>query len=192
MMTPLVLRGRCACGRAEYAVHAAQLDAAVCYCATCRRSSGGAGMAWLTADRATLRVNGALQAWRSSDHASRQFCPHCATQLFCLEDDAPQELKVAAGTLDVHQEGLSYTVLARRNHFGFALGSLEALDAGRKTITLSEILDTEGGVIVPRRTVSFTWLVLALGSGSNAFGTPGIEHAYLLENVQDAQRFHGH
>jgi PAS domain S-box-containing protein len=100
MMSPLVLRGRCACGRAEYAVHAAQLDAAVCYCATCRRSSGGAGMAWLTADRATLRVNGELQTWRSSDHASRQFCPHCATQLFCLEDDAPPEIKVAAGTLD--------------------------------------------------------------------------------------------
>ena len=38
--------------------------------------------------------------------------------------------------------------------------------------------------------MSWTRLVLALGSGSNAFGTPGIEHAYLLENVQDAQRFH--
>jgi len=98
--------------------------------------------------------------------------------------------EVAAGTLDAHQEGLSYTVLARRNHFGFAIGELEALDAVRRTIELGEIRNAEGEVLVPRRTVSYTWLVLALGSGSNAFSTPGIEHAYLLENVHDAQRFH--
>ncbi|CAM3811897.1 NAD(P)/FAD-dependent oxidoreductase [Paracidovorax anthurii] len=98
--------------------------------------------------------------------------------------------EVAAGTLDAHQEGLSYTVLARRNHFSFAMGELSALDAARKALTLSEILDTEGEVIVPQRVVSFTRLVLAIGSGSNAFGTPGIGHAYLLENVRDAQHFH--
>ncbi|RYF27427.1 MAG: FAD-dependent oxidoreductase [Comamonadaceae bacterium] len=98
--------------------------------------------------------------------------------------------EVAAGTLDAHQEGLSYTVLARRNHFGFAIGEMVALDAARKTIELGEIRNAEGDLLVPRRTVSFTRLVLAVGSGSNSFGTPGIEHAYLLENVRDAQRFH--
>ena len=98
--------------------------------------------------------------------------------------------EVAAGTLDVHQEGLSYLVLARRNHFSFALGELATLDAERRSLALSEVRDAEGRVVVPARTLSFTWLVLALGSGSNAFGTPGIEHAYLLENVRDAQRFH--
>jgi NADH dehydrogenase len=98
--------------------------------------------------------------------------------------------EVAAGTLDVHQEGLSYMVLARRNHFSFALGELSGLDGAQRHITLSEVLDADGRVLVPARTISFTRLVLALGSGSNAFGTPGIEHAYLLENVRDAQRFH--
>lgn len=98
--------------------------------------------------------------------------------------------EVAAGTLDAHQEGLSYPVLARRNHFGFAIGDLVGLDTARKTIELGEIRNAEGDLLVPRRTVSYTRLVLAIGSGSNAFGTPGIEHAYLLENVRDAQRFH--
>ncbi len=98
--------------------------------------------------------------------------------------------EVAAGTLDAHQEGLSYPVLARRNHFGFAIGDLTGLDTARKTIELAEIRNAEGDLLVPRRTVSYTRLVLAIGSGSNAFGTPGIEHAYLLENVRDAQRFH--
>lgn len=98
--------------------------------------------------------------------------------------------EVAAGTLDAHQEGLSYTVLARRNHFGFAIGEMASVDAERKTIELNEIRNAEGDLLVPRRTVSYTRLVLAVGSGSNSFGTPGIEHAYLLENVRDAQRFH--
>ncbi|KAF1047797.1 NAD(P)/FAD-dependent oxidoreductase [Xylophilus sp.] len=98
--------------------------------------------------------------------------------------------EVAAGTLDAHQEGLSYPVLARRNHFSFAIGELAGLDAGGRSIELAEIRNAEGELLVPRRTVSYTRLVLAIGSGSNAFGTPGIEHAYLLENVRDAQRFH--
>ncbi len=98
--------------------------------------------------------------------------------------------EVAAGTLDAHQEGLSYPVLARRNHFGFAIGDLTGLDTAHKTIELAEIRNAEGDLLVPRRTVSYTRLVLAIGSGSNSFGTPGIEHAYLLENVRDAQRFH--
>ncbi len=98
--------------------------------------------------------------------------------------------EVAAGTLDAHQEGLSYPVLARRNHFGFAIGDLVGLDTAHKTIELAEIRNAQGELLVPRRTVSYTRLVLAIGSGSNAFGTPGIEHAYLLENVRDAQRFH--
>jgi len=42
--------------------------------------------------------------------------------------------EVAAGTLDSHQEGLSYTVLARRNHFSFSLGELRGLDTAARTL----------------------------------------------------------
>lgn len=98
--------------------------------------------------------------------------------------------EVAAGTLDAHQEGLSYTVLARRNHFSFTMGEFFGLDSQKKTITLAAIHKSNGEEVVPSRTISFKRLVLALGSGSNSFGTPGIENAYLLENVRDAQRFH--
>ena len=98
--------------------------------------------------------------------------------------------EVAAGTLDAHQEGLSYTVLARRNHFSFMLGELTAFDAAKKSVTLAPLRNDRGQEIVPERRISFQKLVLALGSGSNSFGTPGIENAYLLENVRDAQLFH--
>lgn len=97
---PVVLRGHCACRRVEYAVHALELDATVCHCETCRRASGGAGMAWIVGDRATLRLYGAVHTWRSSGHAARQLCPECGSQLFRLEDTRPEAVDVALGTLD--------------------------------------------------------------------------------------------
>jgi NADH dehydrogenase len=45
-------------------------------------------------------------------------------------------------------------------------------------------------VLVPERGVTFSWGVLAIGSGSNLFGTPGAEQAHLLERTEDAEAFH--
>lgn len=102
----------------------------------------------------------------------------------------PSLHEVAAGSLDSHQEGLSYPVLARRNHFSFAFGELIGLDPAARTLTLGEIRDTDGAVLVPPRTMSFNTLVLAIGSGSNLFDTPGsAQHAHLLEDVADAEAF---
>lgn len=100
--------------------------------------------------------------------------------------------EVAAGTLDSHQEGLSYTVLARRNHFSFSLGELRGLDTAARTLKLGAIHDEQGKLLVPERSLSYRWLVLAIGSGSNFFGTPGAEHAYVLEQAADAERFRRH
>ncbi|WEK39086.1 MAG: FAD-dependent oxidoreductase [Candidatus Brevundimonas colombiensis] len=102
----------------------------------------------------------------------------------------PSLHEVAAGSLDSHQEGLSYPVLARRNHFSFAFGDLTGLDPAAKTLTLAEIRDDDGAVLVGARTLTFQTLVLAIGSGSNLFNTPGAaEHVHLLENVADAETF---
>lgn len=101
--------------------------------------------------------------------------------------------EVAAGTLDVHQEGLSYPILARRNHFSFSLGELAALDALQRSVTLAPVQDEEGRELVPERRISFRWAVLAVGSGSNFFGTPGAaQHAFVLEQAADAERFRRH
>ena len=99
--------------------------------------------------------------------------------------------EVAAGTLDTDQEGLSYALLARRNHFSFALGELARLDAGARRLTLKAILDDDGSRLAPERSVDFGRCVLAIGSGSNFFNTPGAaEHAFVLEQTADAERFH--
>jgi NADH:ubiquinone reductase (H+-translocating) len=98
--------------------------------------------------------------------------------------------EIAAGTLDLHGEALSYPILGRRNHFTFLLGELAGLDPAAKRLTLGERRDDSGRLITPERAVSFGFLVLAIGSGSNLFNTPGAEKAYVLERTQDAELFH--
>lgn len=98
--------------------------------------------------------------------------------------------EVAAGTLDTHQEGLSYSILGRANHFSFLLGELDSFDPIAKRLSLKPIIGEGGRVLVPERGVTFTWGVLAIGSGSNLFGTPGADQAHLLERTEDAEVFH--
>lgn len=97
--------------------------------------------------------------------------------------------EVAVGTLNPQQEGLLYTTVARRNHFSFMLGELTAFNPEARTLTVGELRDEDGSLLVPESTISFNKCVLAIGSGSNSFGTKGFENAYVLENAQDAQRF---
>ncbi|WP_343628321.1 PAS domain S-box protein [Roseateles sp.] len=100
MNTPFVLHGHCACGRAEYAAHAVDLTATVCYCEICRRMSGGAGMAWLPIDAATFRSSGSLTAWRGADGLERRFCPQCGAAIMSIESPQAAVAHVAVGTLD--------------------------------------------------------------------------------------------
>ena len=75
-------------------------------------------------------------------------------------------------------------------HRSVAFGDLTGLDPANKTLTLGEIRDQDGAVLVAPRTLAFNTLVLAIGSGSNLFNTPGAaEHAHLLEDVADAEAF---
>ena len=100
--------------------------------------------------------------------------------------------EVAVGTLNPQQEGLSYSILARNNYFSFMPGELIALNADEHRLTLAAVQDDKDGILIPERDVSYGQCILALGSGSNFFGTPGKEHAYVLEHALDAQRFQHH
>jgi NADH dehydrogenase len=96
---------------------------------------------------------------------------------------------VAAGTLDIHQEGLSYQMLAHDNGFTFILGAMTALDAGAKRITVGPV-SGGGEEVLPERRVGYGALVLAVGSTSNYFGVPGApEYTISLNATEDAERF---
>ncbi len=102
----------------------------------------------------------------------------------------PSLHEVAAGTLDIHREGLSYFLLARDRRFSFSLGEVGGVDREARNVHLQPIFDREGHEIVPSRKVRYDTLVMAVGSKSNFFGTPGAaEHAIALDSTAQAENF---
>jgi NADH dehydrogenase len=102
----------------------------------------------------------------------------------------PSLHEVAAGTLDIHQEGLSYQMLAHDNGFTYVYGAMQALDTAANTIEVDAISTQAGETVLPKRTIHFEHLVIAVGSTSNYFGVPGAqEHTISLNATEDAERF---
>ena len=102
----------------------------------------------------------------------------------------PSLHEVAAGTLDIHQEGLSYQMLAHDNGFTFAYGPLLALDAGARRLKVGAVSTAAGEEVLPERSVDFASLVIAVGSTSDYFGVPGAQqHTISLNATEDAERF---
>lgn len=99
--------------------------------------------------------------------------------------------EVATGSLDDGVDALSYLAHARNHYFNFQLGSLTGINRENKTISLAEICDEHGDVLVTQRELSYDILVMALGSVSNDFGTPGVkDNCIFLDNPHQAHRFH--
>jgi NADH dehydrogenase len=102
----------------------------------------------------------------------------------------PSLHEVAAGTLDIHQEGLSYQMLAHDNGFTFVYGAMTALDSGAQRVTVGAVNDAAGTEVLPPRELDYRGLVLAVGSTSNYFGVPGArENTISLNATEDAERF---
>lgn len=99
--------------------------------------------------------------------------------------------EVASGSLNSYQDELNYLAHARAHGFRFQFGRMEDLDRGSRRIQLAPILDDEGREVVPRRWLAYDTLVIAIGSVSNDFGTPGVrEHCHFLDTRAEADELH--
>ena len=100
--------------------------------------------------------------------------------------------EVAAGSMDLYENDLDYLAQARWHHFEFQLGRMDGLDRTRRVVKLAPTFDEEGHEeLIPRREIAYDTLVLAVGSRTNDFGTPGArEHAISLDTPDQAERFH--
>lgn len=103
----------------------------------------------------------------------------------------PKLHEIAAGSMDMDAHELDYMAQAHWHHFSFRLGELLDIDRGAREIVLGPYFDEQGDPVTPHRRIPYDTLVLAIGSLSNDFGTPGVsEHALRLETPEDARRFH--
>ncbi|MDX1678130.1 NAD(P)/FAD-dependent oxidoreductase [Arsukibacterium sp.] len=98
--------------------------------------------------------------------------------------------EVATGTLDVEIDQLSYRAHAASHHFEFQLGNFTDINRETKTVTLAAITSADGEQLLAERELSYDYLVLAIGSISNHFNTPGVaEHCIFLDSPAQAHRF---
>ena len=68
---------------------------------------------------------------------------------------------------------------------------MTGLDRRAREVHVAPFVDEDGKEVTPARSFPYDTLVIAVGSQSNDFGTPGVrEHALKLETVADARRFH--
>ncbi len=99
--------------------------------------------------------------------------------------------EVAAGSLNSSADELNYVAQAKWNHFEFQMGRMAGLDRANKCIRLEAIRDEFGVELVPSRALNYDTLVIAVGSTTNDFGTPGAaEHCIFLDTREQAERFH--
>ena len=97
---------------------------------------------------------------------------------------------VAAGSMDIDEHDLDYLAQAHWHGFRYRLGEMVGLDRKSKQVHLATTFDEEGRAITPERSFTYDTLVIAIGSVTNDFGTPGVkQHAIALETPVEAVRF---
>jgi NADH dehydrogenase len=103
----------------------------------------------------------------------------------------PKLHEIAAGSMDISAHEVAYMAQSHWHHFRYRVGEMTGLDREQREVHVAPYVDDEGQQVTPQRVIGYDTLVVAVGSLSNDFGTPGVqEHAMRLETAADAQRFH--
>ncbi len=99
--------------------------------------------------------------------------------------------EIAAGSMDLGVHELNYLAQSHWHHFRFRQGEMIGLDRGRREVRIAPVVDEEGVQITSERVIPYDVLIIAVGSLTNDFGTPGVkQYAIALETASLAARFH--
>ena len=86
----------------------------------------------------------------------------------------PKLHEIAAGSMDMSDHEVSYLAQSHWHHFRYRVGAMTGLDRQRREVQVAPYLDDEGRQVTPQREFGYDTLVIAVGSQSNDFGTPGV------------------
>ncbi|MEH6737930.1 MAG: NAD(P)/FAD-dependent oxidoreductase [Sulfitobacter sp.] len=100
----------------------------------------------------------------------------------------PSLHEFAAGTKGPEEE-ISFLEHSNRNGYTFRLGRFAGIDYQERWVMLDPVVGENAVELSPARAVPYDVLVLAIGSRSNDFGTPGVsEHCLFLDTPTEAKR----
>jgi NADH dehydrogenase len=98
--------------------------------------------------------------------------------------------EVAAGSLDANLDEVGYRSHGHAWGYRFFYGAMEGVDRDSGHVVIAPIKDEDGREIMGRHRIRFDYLVLAVGSVSNDFGTKGVAaHCIFLDSRLQADRF---
>ncbi len=98
--------------------------------------------------------------------------------------------EVAAGALDANLDEVGYRSHGHVWGYRFFYGAMEGVDRDSRHVLIAPILDEDGREIMGRHRIRYDYLVMAVGSVSNDFGTRGVaEHCIFLDSRLQADRF---
>jgi len=98
--------------------------------------------------------------------------------------------EVAAGSLDANLDEVGYRSHGFAWGYRFFYGTLEGIDRDNRQVIIAPILDEDGREIMGQHRIRYDYLVLALGSVANDFGTKGVaQHCIFLDSRLQADRF---
>jgi NADH dehydrogenase len=103
----------------------------------------------------------------------------------------PHLHEIAAGSIDMHVHATDYLAQSHWHGFRYRVGEMVGLDREQRLVYVAPVIDEDGAPVTAPYTRAYDTLVIAVGSRTNDFGTPGVaEHAIALETPAHAQRFH--
>ncbi|MFC7368046.1 NAD(P)/FAD-dependent oxidoreductase [Vreelandella zhaodongensis] len=98
--------------------------------------------------------------------------------------------ELATGVLNSSMDEVDFRGHSSAHHYRYQHGSLNGLDRQRKVIHLAPLLDDDNNEVLPARELTYDYLVLALGSVSNDFGTKGVaDHCHFIDSPEQAKAF---
>jgi NADH dehydrogenase len=98
--------------------------------------------------------------------------------------------EVAAVSIDANLDEVGYRSHGHRWRYRFHYGSLETIDRENRFVVVAAVRDDDGAELIARHRIRYDYLVIAVGSVANDFGTPGVaENCLFLENRNQADRF---
>jgi NADH:ubiquinone reductase (H+-translocating) len=98
--------------------------------------------------------------------------------------------EVAAGSLDANLDEVGYRSHCHRWGYRFFYGSMQTIDRASREIVIAPLIDEDGRELIGRHRTGYDYLVIAIGSITNDFGTPGVaENCMFLDERAQADRF---
>ncbi len=98
--------------------------------------------------------------------------------------------EVAAGSLDANLDEVGYRSHGHAWGYRFFYGAMEGIDRDARHLLIAPIKGEDGREIMGSHRIRYDYLVLAVGSVSNDFGTKGVaEHCIFLDSRLQADRF---